>query len=241
MSVCDCSTKRGLNFHWSFNNTKLRKDNTVSFSIPAFRDKYGNITCPQAGECVLECYARGNHFMLPVVQNTLQHNFDFLLYDKGNNFINFSKYMRVDLYHLMNRGYTNIRVHSAGDFFRHKYFLAWLRLAKHFPSLSFYAYTKMIVFVNRARSFIPDNFKITCSFGGQSDSLINMNFPHSVVFNSKEDIKRFGYIDASEIDTSAREGKVKIGLHRHGNLVSRKKRASWKSTQRLLERENNGN
>lgn len=235
MPLCECHTKHGLNFHWSFGNSKLKKNLIIAFNIPALKDKYGRVTCPNAQECAVECYALGNRYVIPNVLQAAQHNVDFLFEDKINKFRLFEKYLQEDIALLQEIGYTTIRIHTSGDFFSFHYYLVWLRAAKKFPQMKFYAYTKMVKWINNTRWFIPENMKITCSFGGKQDNSINKAFSHAIVFSSLDDLNRMDYIDTSVKDTPARDGEIKIGLLRHGNRVSKKKRENWKSTEKILQ------
>lgn len=65
------------------------------------------------------------------------------------------------------------RIHVAGDFFNQVYFDAWLEVARRNPDRLFYAYTKSLPFWVARLGEIPDNFVLTASRGGLSDSLID--------------------------------------------------------------------
>jgi len=64
------------------------------------------------------------------------------------------------------------RLHVSGDFFSQEYFDAWILVAKQIPDTIFYAYTKSIPFWLKRKSQIPDNFRLTASYGGKYDNLI---------------------------------------------------------------------
>lgn len=66
-----------------------------------------------------------------------------------------------------------VRIHDAGDFFKKKYFFAWVLLALKHPNVVFYAYTKMNPFWIEYQDQIPDNMVLTASRGGRWDSLID--------------------------------------------------------------------
>jgi hypothetical protein len=67
------------------------------------------------------------------------------------------------------------RPHSAGDFFSQMYFDAWLEVARRRPNQKFYAYTKALPFWIKRKGEIPDNFKLTASYGGTHDFLIEIH------------------------------------------------------------------
>ena len=92
------------------------------------------------------------------------------------------------------------RIHVAGDFFRQKYFNAWIIVAKANPDKLFYAYTKSLVYWLRMRDEIPSNLVLTASRGGSRDDLI---VPHGlreavVVFSEKEADEKFLGIDEDD-------------------------------------------
>ena len=92
------------------------------------------------------------------------------------------------------------RIHVAGDFFRQKYFNAWIIVAKANPDKLFYAYTKSLVYWLRMRDEIPSNLVLTASRGGSRDDLI---IPHGlreavVVFSEKEADDKFLGIDEDD-------------------------------------------
>ena len=92
------------------------------------------------------------------------------------------------------------RIHVAGDFFRQKYFNAWIIVAKANPDKLFYAYTKSLVYWLRMRDEIPSNLVLTASRGGSRDDLI---IPHGlreavVVFSEKQADEKFLGIDEDD-------------------------------------------
>lgn len=64
------------------------------------------------------------------------------------------------------------RVHVAGDFFSQIYFDAWMEVARKNPSRRFYAYTKALPFWVKRLDSMPNNFKLTASYGGTHDWMI---------------------------------------------------------------------
>lgn len=80
------------------------------------------------------------------------------------------------------------RLHSAGDFFNQNYFDAWLTVARMFPNIIFYAYTKSLNFWAKRITEIPENLRLTASYGGKFDFMIeelNLKFA-KVVFTQEE-------------------------------------------------------
>ena len=68
-----------------------------------------------------------------------------------------------------------VRIHVDGDFFNQAYFNAWVQVARLRPDVTFYAYTKSLNFWEHAllHGGIPDNLKLTASYGGDYDDMIN--------------------------------------------------------------------
>jgi hypothetical protein len=200
----------------SFGNSKLKKDGIASFSLPAIS------SCPMAGTCKLGCYAKQGFFNMPSVVAAYDRNFKLA---KTNKF-----------YPAMKEEITKhnpkiIRIHASGDFFNVKYFHAWVVLARNFPNIKFYAYTKMIFMVKKYKQDLisdghypwPSNFTIIFSYGGKQDDMISDNNDrHSRVFSSMASLKKAGYADVTSHDTGAMGNNHKIGLVYHGS-----KKKAW--------------
>lgn len=81
-----------------------------------------------------------------------------------------------------------VRIHVGGDFFSQDYFDAWLQVAREKPDVIFYAYTKSLRYWTLRLKEIPDNFRLTASYGGSEDELIAQHGLRyaKVVFSEKE-------------------------------------------------------
>ena len=68
-----------------------------------------------------------------------------------------------------------VRIDVDGDFFNQAYFDAWVQVARLRPDVTFYAYTKSLNFWEHAllHGGIPDNLKLTASYGGDYDHMID--------------------------------------------------------------------
>ena len=66
-----------------------------------------------------------------------------------------------------------VRTHVGGDFFNNRYFVAWMLVAKMFPRVTFYAYTKSIPYWVANLDLVPDNFILNGSRGGRADSMLD--------------------------------------------------------------------
>ena len=114
------------------------------------------------------------------------------------------------------------RIGNSLNFFDQNYLNAWLNVMSHFPEKQFYAYTKSL---HLDFSGKPNNFTLIQSFGGKLDHLIQLDKPHSKIFNSEESRIKAGYCDGNINDSPAQRGELKIGLVYHGvkNLTENQK------------------
>jgi len=202
------------------NNTKLKKTskkynaNIYAFDLPAYKTKTGQITCPFADDCIKYCYAsKGAYTWLPA-QN--KHNLNYKLSQQEN----FTELIQNDI-DSKRKKITHIRLHSAGDFYSVKYLLKWLEIADKNPDIVFYAYTKSIPFFKNSKLIKlmlrhKQNFKVIFSYGSKKDNLINSIDRHAKIFNNESELKKAGYINASEYDLIAiNSTNKKIGLIYH--------------------------
>lgn len=96
----------------------------------------------------------------------------------------------------------------------------WILIAKHFPKIQFYSYTKNIPLVQEF--FWPENWVMIYSEGGKYDHMINRAWQrHSRVFKFEEDIEPAGYANASHNDAVALGENHRIGLAYHGRSKDR--------------------
>ena len=153
-------------------------------------DSVAGASCPFAIDCLskadrvtgkikdgkdtkFRCYAASAEALYPTVRLLRWHNFDLLKQTKGtkqltdliSDSITNSKYFSKKI--------THVRIHTSGDFFKKDYFQAWLNVAKLFPNLTFYCYTKAIHFWVEEKNNVPNNFILTASKGGKFDLLID--------------------------------------------------------------------
>ena len=84
-----------------------------------------------------------------------------------------------------------VRIHVAGDFFNTVYFQTWMGIARSYPTVLFYAYTKSLQWwVNNLNS-IPDNLILTASRGGRLDDMIDEhNLREAIVVYSEQEAEK---------------------------------------------------
>jgi hypothetical protein len=200
-------------------NTKLKKTakefgvKIFNFSIPAGNDKKtGKITCPFAGPCLIDCYAKKGMYRFGNVERALSKRYED---SKKEDFVS---RITSELAKVKKNKQIYVRIHDSGDFYSPTYFAKWLEIARLNPSVRFYAYTKSHSFI-RGNFAIPENFDLIFSLGSTKDELINTETErHSKIFYSKEQMEREGYFDASYLDINATKwitANKKIGLLFH--------------------------
>ena len=198
-----------------------------NFGIPAYKDSTGFRTCPNAAACVIGCYAKAGAYIWTPTVKAYEWR---LAQTKLNTF-------HTDMVAAINKKLKTatrkgqqlvIRVHDSGDFYSLNYARTWLHISHEFPTVRFYAYTKMVLMFRQLRfseDIIGDNFTIIYSEGGKEDNFIRPTDRHSRVFLTDSALIEAGYDNASKDDTVAfLSDSGKIGLVYHG--VSSKQ---WKT------------
>jgi hypothetical protein len=183
-------------------NSKMKLDGIWSFGMTPIK------TCPMAGECKKFCYATKGLYkrFAKTIEPSLARAFEAT---KGMDFVDV-----IDLELSKKRKQPKlIRIHTEGDFYNQAYLEKWETIARAYPTIQFYAYTKSL---HLDFSQLPDNFKIIQSEGGKLDSKIDYTKPHARIFKNREELLQAGYEDASESDlVAANKDNIKIGLIAH--------------------------
>lgn len=175
---------------FSTGNSKLR--NRLIFSLPA------GYSCPNAGVC--KTFADREHGTImdlpqpgskvssfrcfavmsetkPSVRSARWHNWDLLrtaIFSNGNQALNVRNLIETSL--AVQKPKKYIRIHESGDFWTENYMKAWIMVAQARPKQIFYAYTKSLNMWLNLKDNIPNNFKLTASYGGVLDQMIEQ-FP----------------------------------------------------------------
>lgn len=161
-------------------NAKLNSKSILTFSLPA------GYSCPAAKKCLskfnvqtnkivdgkyteFRCFAASME-MRPAVRNVRWHNY-MLLKSMSNSIDRMANLIAQSL---SNKLFDAVRLHVSGDFFNEKYFLAWKKVAKLYPNIIFYGYSKRCDLLVKYGQ-VDENFRITSSWGGKYDSLITAN------------------------------------------------------------------
>ena len=207
---------------WTKGNAKLLKTSggeyrVVGFGLPAdvdfTVDGVKQNTCPAALACRAVCYAKQGTYRFKNVVKSRTHNLNL------SQRADFADLIIADLSTMVvksrkcRKPYNVVRLHDAGDFYSQSYLDAWAKVARAYPDVIFYAYTKSL---HLDLSVVPSNLRITQSFGGRYDNLVNLGKPHSRIFSNDKAREDAFYIDGNINDVPAIEGDIAIGLVYHG-------------------------
>ena len=207
-------------------NSKIKKSggekyNVFNFGIPAYKtERSGKTfkTCPMAGKCAIGCYAQSGAYNFPNVVNAYQERLEATLTAKFGDLISAEIEVKLKTAQRTKKQLV-IRIHDSGDFYNKTYYMKWYKLMLKYPNIKFYAYTKMVPMFKllKKAKLIPNNFTIIFSEGGLADKLINTKTDrHARVFGSMKELKKAGYVNATENDLNAIGKNKKIGLVYHG-------------------------
>ena len=229
-------------------NTKLKKLQKVLKRRVFSFDILSGHTCPGAKDCLAKvvydwvqdsyklvdgpkqkfrCYAASQEAQYTATYNLRLENWESV--DKLNSVNKIAS----GLCRSLPTKAETVRIHTAGDFFKEIYFLAWLLVAKRNPDVVFYAYTKMNPFWVKHRNIIPDNMILTASRGGKWDHLIDEHgLRESVVVYSKDEADQLGLElddnDSHAADPSKRDQNFALLIHGMGPAGSKQAKIAAK-------------
>jgi len=200
-------------------NAKLGRD-IFTFSLPAGH------SCPFANDCLskadkltgkltdgpetkFRCFAASAEAVYPAVRAARWHNFDMLKKlstDRAAALILESLPARAGI----------VRIHVSGDFFNESYFMAWVKVAAARPEVTFYAYTKSLMYwVNHIKE-VPSNFILNASEGGKLDAQISEHgLKFAKVVYSPEEAAALG-LEIDHTDEAAYKTSQSFALLIHG-------------------------
>ena len=195
-------------------NSKLKKTSKAlnlrvfNFGIPAYKSESGKLTCPMADECVQFCYAKKGAYIWSNVKPAFEKRYQL------SKTLEFIDAMNAEI---NKKRPDYVRVHDSGDYYSKSYLAKWITIAKQNPGVRFYSYTNMVDMILKTK--LPDNYDIIFSDSGKQKHLINKElYRHTKIFNSKQELKDEGYVDASETDLYATKwfnetNKVGLVIH----------------------------
>lgn len=178
-------------------NTKIAKSGTnqifYDLTLPAFMgvwaDEKTNTlktikTCPNADKCKNFCYAaRGGYIMFSPSGIASSRLITFLM----NDYEGFKSRLASELQSALMSAKTSgnkvvLRLSDSGDLLSESYLAMVYDIARSFPSILFYTYTKMVSMIKKNASNQPKNVIFNFSFGGTEDDLIDTKVDkHAVV------------------------------------------------------------
>lgn len=110
-----------------------------------------------------------------------------------------------------------IRLHTSGDFFNQNYFDAWIYVARELPEIIFYCYTKSIKMLLKRKSQLPPNLRITASYGGKDDALIDKyNLKYCIVVDSVKMANDIGLPVAKDDSYAMSDSNESFAILMHG-------------------------
>lgn len=203
---------------FSKGNAKLK--NISIFSLVA------GFSCPSADQClskadretgkltdgpnsVFRCYAASQENLFKNVRQSRWRNFELI------RVLRTQQEMVTLIQASLPEKAKIIRVHEAGDFFSNTYFLAWMQVARQNPDILFYAYTKSLPFWIRNKNEVPTNFKLTASYGGKFDELIEIHgLKYCKVLASEEEATANTLpVDHDDSNAYMHDGSFAINIH----------------------------
>lgn len=182
--------------YFSYGNRKIEgiadllgipKKAVYCFDLPAGH------TCPAADSCLsfaneitgkltdgenckFRCFAASNEAIFSDARRVRWDNFRMLRHLSCDKMVSL-------ILESLPKGIKVLRIHSAGDYFTRRYFLAWVKVAQVRPDIIFFGYTKVLNYVQYAK---PDNFYLVYSMGGKMDSKHTNEQYAKVVYSDKE-------------------------------------------------------
>lgn len=140
-------------------------------------------TCPGAGACKVYCYAKkGGYVQWKASSMSQTRQLNFLLNDPQGYKNKLENELRSAEAKFGKKGTkVVVRWHDAGDFFSPEYLDMAYSVAKDFPNVDFYAYTKMAGVATGSK---PSNFKMNFSMGATPEQEKQIDFQrtkHSTV------------------------------------------------------------
>lgn len=121
-------------------------------------------TCPGAGQCKTYCYAMKGGYVQWKATSMSQSRLLNFLYNDPDGFMAMlsTEVAKAEKAYGKKGTKVIVRWHDAGDFFSPEYLALAYAVARKFPDVDFYAYTKLADVAQGAK---PDNFKINFSMG----------------------------------------------------------------------------
>ena len=164
----------------------------------------------------LKCFAANLEQRYPEVFEAVQHNFRVL------KSCNSAAEIAKKLVHAISKSSVGdkFRIHVHGDFLNKDYFTAWKAVARYFPRINFYAYTKSLHLMPKSSEKLPPNLDVTLSMGGKFDKRADEmdGYKRAHIVNSKEEADELG-LQIDYDDSLANSGNKSFALLIHGGQI----------------------
>lgn len=112
---------------------KNKKVKAWLFSLPPIK------SCLNSSNCQSTCYAAKAYRQYKRTRELWDNNFDMARY----NIFRLYDELVEQLRKIENSKMKVVRIHQSGDFFSQDYINMWCTIAREFPSIQFYGYTKV--------------------------------------------------------------------------------------------------
>ena len=190
-------------------NTKLKKLQKKTGRKVYSLDLLSGHNCPYAKDCLsyamtdpstgrhyikdgpdtlFRCYSASQEAQYPNTFNMRESNTNIVKAAIGSK----AKLVKL-IESAMPAKVQTVRIHSSGDFMVQKYFDAWIEVARNHRDKIFYAYTKSLPFWVKRFMGRPINMKMTASYGGKRDDLIESeSLRYALVVKNQEQADKLG-------------------------------------------------
>jgi hypothetical protein len=126
-------------------NKKIAKS-ILCFSLPPV------VTCLNHAQCKRSCYARFPYAYYPYTKAA---------WDRNLELVNNGTFKDLVIAQLKtSKTCKFVRIHVSGDFFNQDYIDAWIEIAKTFPGITFYGYSKVFDILDLTGLIALDNVNI---------------------------------------------------------------------------------
>lgn len=167
------------------------------------KDEKGNVIWKRGENTEFDCFAANQEMQYDAVRAGRWRNFDLLKSaEKSGGSNGIYELIKKSLeYAFDEEGKKDeVRIHESGDFYNQNYLDAWVKVAKDFPNVVFYAYTKSYPYFKKYMKGedvtsidVGSNFIITFSYGGKHDKAVkDSNLKTSEIFNTPEEVLKSG-------------------------------------------------
>lgn len=165
-------------------------------------DEKGSVVWQRGKNTEIDCFAANQELQYDAVREGRWRNFDLLKSAEKNGGSNgMYELIKKSIIHAFDEfgKKPEVRIHESGDFYNQNYLDAWVKVAKDFPDVVFYAYSKSYPYFKKYMKGdgetvdVGNNFIVTFSYGGRHDADVEKsNLKTAEIFRTPEDILEKG-------------------------------------------------